>query len=54
MVDNEYYVSSNILGYKCQPEVPEDGPLQYILSLDPPLKITNYNFRSIDLKDGKH
>jgi hypothetical protein len=51
-IQEDYYASVNIQGYSCLPANVNDKPLQYVVSFDPPLMVTNYNFRPLEVRNA--
>lgn len=43
-LEHDYFASLDVQSFRCLPKVRADAPLQYLVSFNPPLMITNYNF----------
>lgn len=49
-LNDDYYASVDIQGYKCLPEVSKDtNPLQYVLGFNPPLTLSNLCFSTMEV-----
>lgn len=49
-LDSDFYVSIDIQGYCCFPkQTQKTNPLQYVVSLNPPLMLTNYSMSPLEL-----
>ena len=49
-LNDDFYVSVDIQGYKCLPERTKNkNPLQYVLSFNPPLLLQNLSFSPLEV-----
>ena len=49
-LNKDYYACFDVQAYKCKPQVTIDkNPLQYVLSFNPPLMLTNYCLEPLEL-----
>ena len=49
-LNEDFYVAVDVQGYKCLPERSKDSnPLQYVLSLNPPLLLENLGFSPLEV-----
>lgn len=51
-IDNNFYVSVDVQGYACGPKQTQSkNPLQYVVSLNPPLMLANYSMSPLELRE---
>jgi hypothetical protein len=52
-LSENYFASVDVCAYKCLPKSAVDNPLQYVISFNPTLAISNYNFSALEINDTK-
>eukprot|EP00347_Sterkiella_histriomuscorum_P017164 403350423 len=50
-LEHDFYTTVDIQSFTCLPLAAQNNPPQYLLSFNPPVMISNYNFQSLEIRD---